>query len=283
MANGTVISVPIGTDFPFQVSLLDTAGDPVTTYTSSDTPFCEIWAGQDQPVLLTPTASWITAPAGTVQVMISGDTTTTITPGKYWLRNGVTTSSGLTVTMPDTFIEFTASPGSATTLPTYCDLKDMQLLAPWVDQLQDMISDESGFATYRQRARQWLDRVIQRNRFNSSSWGTLGLGGAAFVGWFWTGWYAQGQDDPVLQSYLDQDLLMTGEPKMVATMTAAKALGYLCKAQIGPDDKATAWQQRGYDFDADAEEMAMKYTAEIDINDDGYADIVIPCGRATLR
>jgi hypothetical protein len=280
MANGTVISVPIGTDFPFQVTLLDTAGDPVTTYTSGDTPFSEVWAGQDQPVLLTPTCTWISAPEGTFQAVISGDTTTSISPGKYRLRNGVNTASGLTVVIPDTFIEFTFSPGSGTTLTTYCQFTDLLKWAPWISDLQSD-TDESGFIIERNTARKWLERIIQRHNFGTY-WNDFAtplfgfqLGGDDSI----RNW---GQTDPVLQGWLDDDYLLVNE--QVIEITAKYAIYMVCQSQVGPNNESTAWQQRANDFYADAQRLVTSYSAELYQPGNQIAPLkVIPCGRATLR
>ncbi len=256
------------------MTLLDQNGNPVTSYTSADTLTALVWVGSDQPVLFNPSVAWISAPAGTISLTIDGSQTTGLEAGRYTLRvlvDGVAT--------PDAYLTLTSSPGTGTAYTSYSSYADMRDYYPGVGELQDATETE-GYARQRQKARQWVDRVIQRNRVNAAGYYTLGTGGPTIFG-FWSGWWMVGQDDPTLQGYLDSNLLMI-KPLLIE-MSAKKALGFVCKAQIGKDDKGTNFQVLGEQFDREAEHLMCMYTAEIDINGDGYSDITIPCGKASHR
>ena len=271
---GYKLQLPIGTTQSWQITLLDQQGNPVTAYTSADTLTCQVWVGADQPVLFQPTVAWISAPAGTITLTIAANQTTSLEAGEYTIRMTVDN-----VALPDSYLILTASPGSATAYTSYSKYRDLLDYLPSLEQLQDS-KDTEGFARQRQKARQWVERTIQRNRVNASGYSSLGPAGPTTYGW-WSGWWMLGQDDPVLQGYLDANLLML--KPIVIEMVSKKAIGYVCKAQIGPDDKQTNWQSMGAQFDWEAESLMCKYTAEIDLNGDAYSDITIPCGKASYR
>lgn len=271
---GYKLALPIGTDKSWQVTLLTEQSQPVTTYTDADTLTATVWAGADQPALFFPTVTWVNSALGTVRIAFLGTDTQGLDPGQYTLRLMVNT-----VAVPDNYLVLEASPGVAGAYTSYCSHRDMLDYLPSVDTLQDS-KDTEGYARQRQRARTWTDNLIQRNRANAAGFGTLGLGGPTIYG-FWSGWYQQGQDDPILQGYLDDDQLIV-TPTLVE-MNAKKALSFVCLAQIGLDEKSTTWQRLGEYFKGEADRLACCYTAMIDRNADGFSDITIPIGRATNR
>ena len=282
MSQGTPISVPVGVDYDVQVSLIDGNGNPVTIFTVSDTPFAEIWSGSSTPVAVTPTCTWVSAPAGTFTLNIVGSTTTNLSPGKYRLRYGVKPNgTGQTFAAQDVFVEFTASPGSQAALSSYCTYQDMLNYAPWIGSDQD-VTDETGFAVQRNKARQWLERIIQRhnpasywNDFATTLFG-YSIGGSDQTVRNWQ------QTDPVLQGYLDSNYLRVNE--QVIEITAKYALYLVANAQVGPNDQKTSWQQLATDWYADAQREVKAYTAEIYLPGNTISPVkVIPCGRVTIR
>lgn len=282
MANG-LVSIPVGIDEPYIINLLDDYGNPVTTYTTADTPYATVWSGQNTPVVLTPTCAWISAPAGTFSMTIVGSQTSSLTPGRYRLRYGVNTAGGLTVAAPDVFIEFTDSPGTQATLTTYCTHQDLRNYAPWIDTLQ-AVTDESGFLVQRAKSRQWLERIIQKHnplgQWNSVFTGIFGN----YIGedGFFNNQRNWGQTDSVLQGWLDANYLKVTEQTI--EITSKYALYLIANAQIGPDDKMTSWQNLAQQFYADCQRLVKAYAAEIYLSNNAVTPVrVIPCGRVTIR
>jgi hypothetical protein len=281
MSSGVPIVIPPGIDQDVPVALLDENGNPVTVFTTADSPYAEVWSGENTPVILSPACTWISAPLGTFVMSFNSSDTADIAPGKYRLRYGVV-SNGRTYAAQDVFLQFTESPGDATPLTSYCSYRDMVDFAPWIADLQDA-NDQTAFAVERYRARQWLDRVIQRhnpmsfwNEFAIPLFGfSIGTGND-LPQWNW------GQTDPVLQAWLNQDLLLVSE--QVTQITAKYALYLVCAAQVGPGSEKTNWQQLAADFYADAVRITQCYSAEIYLAGNPIAPIrVIPCSRVCLR
>jgi hypothetical protein len=280
MSAGTPITIPISIDQDFTVTLLDTNGNPYTSFTSEDSPFAEVWAGDDTPVVLEPACAWISPSLGTFTISFLSTSTSALAAGKYRLRYGVI-SGGRTFAAQDVYIRFLASPGTDAPLTYYASYQDMLDFAPWIEDEQSL-TDETGFAQERYRARQWLERIIQRhnpmsywNEFAIPLFG-FSIGTGDLPSWNW------GQTDPVLQGWLDSDYLLVSE--QVTEITAKYALYLVCNAQVGPGTEKTNWQSLAQDWYADAQRLVLSYSAEIYLADNAISPIrTIPCGRITLR
>ena len=173
------------------------------------------------------------------------------------------------------------APGNETPLKAYCTVADMNDFFSDLKEILDP-EDETGFGRQRYKARQWTDRIIQANRKNSTGYTSFGYGsGAVEIYGYAYGTTMNQQTDPVLQSYLDADLLML--TSQVVEMNTRMALAYACEGEIGPGDKQTQWQALASKNRAEAEAIATKLYAQIDLNGDGYADITINCGMASNR
>ena len=277
MAN--FLSVAVGVDLNPVITLKNQDTDTVTTFTLSDTPYAEVWGGLDTPVILTPTCEWIDPTQGQFVIAISGSATASITPGRYQIRYGVITAAGQKLAAPDQAITFTDSPGVSGSLSVYCTYQDMLDFDPGVEQLQTE-EDLAGFVRQRHRARQWLERIIQRHNTSTgfNSFGTSLFGYS--IGGDSAG--ASGATNSVLQGYLDNNYLLLSE--QVTAITAKYSLYLVYNAKVGPDDKMTVWQRLAAQWYADVQREVLGYTAEIYLPGNTTAPLyVIPCGRVSLR
>jgi hypothetical protein len=90
--------------------------------------------------------------------------------------------------------------------------------------------------------------------------------------------------DPIPSKWLrDQlalnTLIVTGD---TIEIVAKKALAYLCADQVGQDG-TNPYQELGRTFARDAHNLLKTYRAEVDLDGDGNADLVVPCGATNLR
>lgn len=138
----------------------------VGDFLSSDNLTAKVWAGQDQTTIFTPTVIWASSGTGyaTGLVMLSVSTAQCIllTPTEaYQVQIFVTRSGGDPVCVWWGTLTVLPSAGVATSLTsTYATFKDLQFYGPWLDEVQDVLTDVAGFYNYLLRARQWLDRII---------------------------------------------------------------------------------------------------------------------------
>jgi hypothetical protein len=151
-------------DFPLQVYNAD--GTPSTSiFLQGDILTAKIWAGKDQPVMFTPTVTWV-LPSGWdlgqyIMSFQNGDTSDW-NPQIYHVQTYVSRGGRMGV-IGDMTIRVMSAPGMASTLPVYCSLNDMLTWCRWIQQLNVFESDETGFLIQRNAARNWLDNVIQRH------------------------------------------------------------------------------------------------------------------------
>lgn len=273
-----VYSVEAGTDASWLVTIqvTDSEGDqvPFNGFTSGDTLSAEVWAGQTGGVLATPSATWQTTPnTGVFALSLPASQTASLTPGRYWLRVLVNATDGTVRPVLDEVLKVAASPGTAaTSIVPYCSHDDLLEFAPFLDSLEDVDTDLSGFQRQRIRARQWLDSIIiTRGPSNASN-----LGGSISP---WSLSYSSDGNSQHLVNLLKQNLLLV-TPRVVE-MTARKAIAYIIDGLIA--EKGTDYRVIARQHEAHAVNLVAGFVADLDLNGDGISDLSIPCNYYSTR
>lgn len=157
------ITIGIGASQVLQATTRNNGVALTGVFSSSDAVSAEVFAGDGQPVLFNPAATWISASAGTIKVTITAAQVATagITPGEYLLRIFVTpVSDGQPRMVALKSIEFTPAPGSDTAPTAYATYRDLGAYTPEIDRLQSQLEDLSQFARQRHVARTETDNRI---------------------------------------------------------------------------------------------------------------------------
>lgn len=264
----TILSVVKGTRREFTLSILDTDGNPVTSFTSAATPSASIWSGGSTSSLATPLVEWIDPTAGTLRLTLFSTDLSALDVQPYPIRVTLL-HSGYTLEVWRGWIDVQPEPGASTVLPTYCDFRHLvDYGGEWVKRLV-VTSSYSGFQRERARARSTLDDwILARWRpdyalsvFDLTVYGSLG----ALEG-----------PDKTIRDYLDANNLIVTDK--VREITARLALSYVCETANEDDMRA-----RGVAHYRRASAIAKTYVAQLDTNADGAADISIPLGIINTR
>lgn len=283
-------------DFVLQANNSDgTAATNV--FQSTDTVTSRVWRGDDQPTLLslpflgTSTSgvtgtSWVSATAGTFQLCFNDADTSgaTFEVGQYRIQT-TAARGGRTAVILDCFLTIDSAPGSAASRPVYGTWQDMTKFAPWIQNLQTA-DDTEGFIDQRADAREWLDTIIVKN-YRGSSLGQFGYHSMAAFAYGFTGPRRSLILSQWLQDQLNGNAVLsggtyTGPPggallikPPTKRIVAFRAIAEVCMGMLGKGGDYASWGVQ-YRRAADAECLA--YTAEIDTNNDGRAEIGIPLG-----
>lgn len=267
--SGKVLSQAIGSYRRRRVRLRTPDGQAATGFSSADAVSAVLWAGDDQAPLATPLAEWDDPAQATVWVTFAEADTVTLPPGTYRLQVWVL-SQGRRILGADAALRLTAVPGMATALPVYCSAGDVEALASgWVDTLQDLDTDQAGFAEERNLARRWLDRqVIARRRAWLDDWYRVRAR--------WADDAKIEADLTALQSHLDADRLMRDglDAGLIERITAHYALHLIFEPQIGEVNE-TSYQTLAERHRAQASRLLVGWTARVDTNGDGVADVIL--------
>jgi hypothetical protein len=258
-----------GADLVRVITLLDRAGDPVTSYTGAAVLVATLWPGDDQAAATTLDATWVDPTEGTVRLALTAAQSAALDPGAYPVRLEIT-ESGLTASAVVIVIEVLAAPGSAVAPPVYGTYQDMRSVVPWIHELRTD-EDQAGFAEQRGVAREWLDSVLLAKVPGGSASGPRDLvvgGGVSSRSW--------------VADLLDADaLLLTGpDGKRLKRACALFACGEVLRHQIGSRGE-TSYQTLAHDLRCEAESLVRQGRAEIDTNDDGTGDLTLDL--TTLR
>lgn len=251
----------------------DYQGQGLTSYLSSDTLTGQVWPGEEQPVELTYTPTWVDAPTAKFNVTLSSADTTTLSIGAHRIRARATRGSN-TYTLLDAILDVTSAPGaSASSITPYCTYDDLLFVAPWCKQVQDLTTDQAGFLEERIRAREWLDWAILNN-YRGASVGLFEQHSvAAFAFGGGVGWRRSHGPSTSLITYLSQNKLIV-RPQIVRA-TAMKAASFIGLRQIGIQN---AYVSYGTYFRDMADRELTATTAEIDLNGDGVGELFINLG-----
>ncbi len=262
-------TVPVGYFVRYPFTITDSLGTVQTSlFASDDVMDATLWPGDDRAETFDPAIAWVSATAGTAALSIAAADTTALTPGTYRLQVWTVVDSQKCL-IHDGTVRFTAAPGAATALTTYCTYQDMQRLFASIGDLQSN-EDQAGFAEQRNMARKWFDTVIQRHYRNDDGRPT----DTQFANYdFGSG--RSGARSTYLQDYLDDDGLILNQD--VIDCVACYAISLVLSAQVGTDPN-NFYQSLGAKFSARASSMASLITAEVDTDDDGEPDIAVDLG-----
>jgi hypothetical protein len=267
MAN--VIECQQGGDTVETIELVDRNGSTVTTFTGAAMLTAEVWGGDDQAVLFSPTATWSNATAGLVALSFARADTADLEPGDYPVLLTIT-AGGLQRKNRVATLRVLASPGAAEALTSYCGIEDLRRVCPWIDELQSD-SDQAGFAEYRHEAREWFEELIH------AAWGGRRSLGAE--GGLWAAGGSTGKD-PWLQGELDDDHLIVS--RSIRRCCSLYAGSLILAGQLG-NSGDTPYQRLGDQLASQAANLAMTVLAEIDTDSDGEGDVSIYLGEVRVE
>ena len=270
-----IISIFAGTDSDFNgVATLAITNLPYTGFLPGDVISAFVYSGENQPILFSPSVSWVSAPAGSYVVKFLAANTSTIVPGRYTLRVLVTRAADARIIpIMQAWIQIKDSPGTATTLTNYCTLQDVLNYAPWLEKEQTSHA-LSGFSDHRHLARTWLESVIQSKNLNSG----IQRFGSDIIAFFNPANY--GGDSKWLQTQLDNNLLMI-KPKTLE-IVCRKTIQVICESAISPTVKDQPYRDYARYQKMEVDRLIKTYIAEFDFNGDGYTDYVVNCSLSTL-
>ncbi len=273
---GQKLEVIQGTAGTFQgVAMQEDGITPFTGYSSGDPITVQLWAGGDQsPISPAPVGSWIDATQGSFIVRFSEAITAALPVGIYQFLPTVLHGGSTYALSGPTSLSVIAGPGSSATRPTYCDLKDLQALLSNVQDVFDKANSLAGFLDKRAEARIWFDdAVIRHYRSDSLSVNAYPCSRG------WGGYQRTGATNQWLKQYLDNNKLMVTEN--VKVCNALYALALICGSQL-LNQTDNDYAKLGNSFLGRAQSRLASITAEVDINDDGYADLVIDLGASDM-
>jgi len=270
------LTIVQGTDQSYPQQITIDGSTPSTQFLNTDTLSGRVWPGGGQATLFTPTVTWIDASTAQFLITITAAQSTTLGPGKYSLQ-ALATRSGVSIAIFDGSLKVTSAPGSTAALPVYTSYDDLVQYADWLEDLQTE-RDGYGFQREQGRARSWFDdMLVERWKWNSYApmTGTPGYGSYSLYG----------GRDPFPSKWLRDTLALNTliVRDQVRECLAKKAISYICARQIGKGDSARDYGRLARYFAREAEEIAKTLRAEIDINGDEYADLVINLGASDLR
>lgn len=255
-------------DFSFQVRKADET--PATgVFLGTDTLAAKLWPGGDLPSILSPTAAWIDANAGTWQLVFNDADTAAVSPGIYYVQATATRSTRSVNLLPEgTTLEVLAVPGTGLARPTYITITDLRRVAPWIDELQPPDS-QTGFLDQCADSRDWLDECVLRN-YRGGNVSLLGEHGAALDGWFTGGGRRTSLTNRWIKAELDAShLLVTPRVRQIC---AYYALSRICEAMLTRGNQYYGHAAR---FRAEAESLLASTVVEIDVNGDGFGEIPV--------
>jgi hypothetical protein len=268
------IEAKAGSDRAVTLTLKSAAGDAITTYTGSATLEAKVWPGGDRAAVWTPTATWVSAAAGTVRVSWTDADTASVAPALYRLQLSVT-ADAQTATIDAALVWLRPGPGTTAEPSVYCSFDDVERYAPWITQvIADQPSIESDLGEYRQRAYSRLnDKVI--DRADRDGWAMANV----------TTWPSGTTDRDQFRAWLEAGRLMTSGRRgdAVREMTARWTVAMVCEPLLGNGPGDTPYQSIARRYWAVADSLLILYTAELDTDGDGEANLTVPMGRRSCR
>jgi hypothetical protein len=249
-----------------QVTLRDSLGNVVTTYSGSEPLSSMVWPGAIQATSFTPSTSWTDASQGLLTITITDANTTGLAPGRYQLLTRLQ-STGSWVDVYGCTLDVLPIAGSANAPTTYTTFDDLLRYGrSWLRQLQTD-DDQAGFAEQQGRARSWIEDLAHAH-FRIAAM-TMVIGSQAF------GPRRSGARSTWLQDQLDANYLMVTD--QIREAAAKKALAYICECQVGIGERSDAYARLARMYHLQADYLGTCLTLSLDTDADGFPDVNIDC------
>jgi hypothetical protein len=177
-----------------------------SAYESTDILVCNIWQGDSETVLSSPSVYWnqTLGPPNFIVDLEPADTSSLI-PAVYWIGVVATRpSTSQTAKVWESQIEVTSQPGTTLPQPVYIQLEDLMIEMPSISDYQQQFRDLTGFAGQRARARRELDELVHRNVR-----GVAGITSSVYPADFPYRFLIK---SPILVKYLEQNYLWLTQP-----------------------------------------------------------------------
>ncbi len=262
-----------GADFADVLDILDKDGSVPTYYLGTDELTCNLWQGQNEAPLFSPTVSWSDYATGKVNFAISAAQSATLDANGTYRCQIFATRSGVKPCIADFLVLVSPSAGAGTqTVTTYCAYHDMLAAGEWIEGVQDVDVDQEGFYSQRLLARNWMD-WLGINNFRGAFIGNFGAHSTAAFGFGYVGYSRSVGPSPTIIGYFASNFLIV-RPQIIKAC-AHFAVAEVGLAQLGKN--STFFQYGLYHRD-----MATKYATgiviELDLNGDGIGEIMVPLG-----
>jgi hypothetical protein len=256
-----------GSGLTIDVTLKDSAGNPVTTFDGTQALTTTVWPGGSRAVTFSPATTWTTPAAGTFSIAVTPAETAGLAAGSYQLLTRLSDTSGDVVDCYGCTLEVQMFAGSAPTPKMYCGYADLLRYGrSWLEQLQTD-DDEAGFAEQIGRATSWIDDLAHAH-FRVASM-------VMVVGCQAMGPRRSGARSTWLQAQLDaMTILFTDQLREAC---AKKALAYICEGQVGVTEAASAYGRLGRMYHSQADYLGTCLTISLDTDGDGFPDVNIDC------
>jgi hypothetical protein len=155
--NTNGLEIVKGAQGKWQLTLRDRLSKAITTYLGTETLTADCWPGDDEAAAFHPTATWINAALGTIQLAVSAAQSATLTPGMYDLLLWITAGAADPVSRPIAGgLRVLRSPASATAPLTFCARSDMEDIYPRLDRLDSLPGHATNFLRERAQATTWV-------------------------------------------------------------------------------------------------------------------------------
>jgi hypothetical protein len=261
-----------------QVTLRDSLGVVITTYDGTQPLVTTVWPGGSLAASFAPATTWVTPAQGTFQVAITALETAGLAEGRYQLST-ILNDAGSLVQAYAATLDILPAPAGGTSPQSFVTFADLLNYGrSWLRQLQSQ-DDEAGFLAQQARATSWLIELIV-NRWQVA-WpitpGDPGYGGVLV-----------GQNPGMLPSKWLRDQLEANPTKLmlrglVTEIVAKKALAFICDGQVGVGEGSRDYERLARMYHAEAGSLAKTLRAEIDLNGDGWPELAVNLGMASVR
>lgn len=254
-----------GTAYTIQSSIVDQHGNPVTTYTGTETLTSVVWPGGAQPATYSPVTTWVTPAAGLIAIALTAAETTALAAGRYQVLTTVKPSGHDPVDGYGCTLDILQAPGTETAPATYTQYSDLLRYGrSWLRQLQTD-DDEAGFAEQQGRARSWIEDC-GHNHYRVASM-TMVVGSQAF------GPRRSGARSTWLTEQFACNTLMVTD--QIREACANKALAFICEGQVGVGANSGQYARLARMYHSRADYIGTTITLSLDTNGDGFPDVNI--------
>lgn len=243
------------------VPVTDSSG-AVIAYAGTETLSAVLWAGNDQPPLLTLSDAWLNAGLGTTTVELTEAQSTGLAVGQYQLVCSVTDDAGTWVYFR-AVIAILPAPAAAVTRPTYITVADLRKVCAWIEDIQDPDTQEFGFLDQCADARDWLDECILR-AYRGGNINLLGYHGLALDAWYTGGARRTALTNIWLKEQLAANTLLI-TPR-IRRVLALYACYLIFDSQV---NRGKEYQALAAKFQYQAQALLSSTVCELNLNGDG--------------